>query len=269
MPRHLKIDIILATNRLYSGYGNLVDVQTGEVLYGPFEIIGRSSRSWPDGHGGRTQNQNTTLDSLHKDGNTPTGEYRVTTFAPNGGSTGRSVETYGPHGVFVLDPSGGDALIAKNNGRVGLYIHSGHRMPDGSLMSTEGCLRMGDDHIKGLYDAVMSVIDGGPNPVCEVTTVTTTVGTVGSLLTEYEEGDPPAGLSQATNVIPPWQIAPPSPPPPPTPHPVDPPSPPVDPVTPHRHLLAIRNPLTMTTMTTTMMMMATVTVTVTAMGTMS
>lgn len=71
-------------------------------------------------------------------GDTPTGTY-------TGRLLGRVVKperTYGTAEPIVLDPTGGSALAAKQNGRRGLWIHGGDLTPGGFLRPTYGCVRI-------------------------------------------------------------------------------------------------------------------------------
>lgn len=69
-------------------------------------------------------------------GDTPTGLYEACfdkVFSP--------VATYGPYPVITMDPISGDALIAKQNGRAGLWVHGGNTTLRGLLRPTFGSLR--------------------------------------------------------------------------------------------------------------------------------
>jgi hypothetical protein len=73
-------------------------------------------------------------------GDHPAGDYLVT----------QDITYKTPHAKYgraflLLDPTAGDALTAKHNGRTGLAIHGGPLNADGSLRATLGCLRVDDD----------------------------------------------------------------------------------------------------------------------------
>ncbi len=73
-------------------------------------------------------------------GDHPFGEYLVV--AVRWSKTDDERQHYGSVRL-LLDPVGGDALIAKNNGRTGLCIHGGP-LRDEQLRATNGCLRVDD-----------------------------------------------------------------------------------------------------------------------------
>ena len=112
---------------------------------------------------------------------------------PNGVGTTRPVVQYGESGSIVLKPTGGDALSAANNGRVGLLIHAG-RAPNSSvvspsaLMSTDGCLRMLDWDLGRLIETIrqQQLIFPG-----SVTLEVGPEGDAGTIDDDLDDGDPP------------------------------------------------------------------------------
>jgi hypothetical protein len=67
-----------------------------------------------------TRNNNPNRDSTRPYGNTPSGQYAIPGF--QGSPTdAKGLRSYGPNGMIVLDPTGGDALTAKQNGGAADY----------------------------------------------------------------------------------------------------------------------------------------------------
>ena len=82
-------------------------------------------------------------------GDHPFGSYRVT--AVRWSTTDDERQHYGPVRL-VLDPLAGEALAAKNNGRIGLCIHGGPTR-EGAFRATNGCLRVYDRTAVALANA--------------------------------------------------------------------------------------------------------------------
>jgi hypothetical protein len=88
-------------------------------------------------------------------GDTPTGVYAVTAVVPSGpGTAYPDVHKYGDVGVIKLNPSSGDALLAKQNGRIGLLIHGGDPGGNHLLRRTNGCIRMMNSELADLIDQI-------------------------------------------------------------------------------------------------------------------
>ena len=103
-----------------------------------------------------TDHMNPTRDPKKVDGDHPTGTYRVVHIEANK----PPAHSYGPF-FLLLDPTDGDALIAKTNGRVGLAIHGGDPASDGSLRATEGCLRVSNETATALAGLVEPGVTAG------------------------------------------------------------------------------------------------------------
>jgi hypothetical protein len=115
--------------------------------------LGRAARNAAKVHA------NPSASSLLPFGDTPTGTYDITNIVSNGGGTTRPTNVYGQSGSIELDPSTGDALKAKFNGRVGLLIHAGRHafssvVDAKALKPTNGCLRMLDWDLNNLITAI-------------------------------------------------------------------------------------------------------------------
>ena len=126
----MKLVSFLPGNRLVAGSLTVTD-DTGAIVFGPVPVRGKADGQIAAAHG------NPGRDPERIDGDHPTGRYRVVRVEKDK----PPAHSYGPC-FLLLDPVGGDALIAKQNGRSGLAIHGGDPAPDGSLRATEGCLRV-------------------------------------------------------------------------------------------------------------------------------
>src|SRR4051812_47873711 len=108
----MRIQVVLRKNRSLTGKLSVMDGSGQAVLFGPVPCLGRADNKDAKLH------QNPNRDPKLQFGDTPTGEYLVTTLVPHGpGET--TLHTYGAHPSLLLDPSSGDALLAKNGGRTG------------------------------------------------------------------------------------------------------------------------------------------------------
>lgn len=110
----------------------------GSLVFGPVEALGRSEYDYSP---------------TEIYGNTPTGEYTAK-LAPPRTDTAAHRRTYGMHGIVEMDPISGQALVAKNNGRTGLWIHGGAPSSTGGLRPTHGCVRLSEDSQEGLVQAI-------------------------------------------------------------------------------------------------------------------
>lgn len=185
------VKIQLPTDRKKTGMLTLVDATTGLTLFGPAPVLGRAARNTAAARG------NAAADPLRPFGDTPTGTYNVNNIVKNGAGTTRPVLQYGESGSIVLDPSAGDALTAKNNGRTGILIHAGRHanssvVAPNALKPTNGCIRMRDWDLNLLIDAIknnailfpgkVTVEIGGPG------------GPQGDIDETVDDGDPPPML---------------------------------------------------------------------------
>jgi hypothetical protein len=142
MPR---IVVVLPSDRSHTGVLSFLDDQ-GHRIAGPFRVFGQADRDIA------TKKQNPNRDTLKPFGNTPTGTYRVDGFVPP-----KDFADSLKHGAIdriVITPTGGDALVAKGNGRTGLEIHGGHLGAGGVLRPTSGCLRLSDSDMASLVGTI-------------------------------------------------------------------------------------------------------------------
>jgi len=141
------IHIVLPTNRSLCGNLTLL-ADDGSVICGPFAVAGRSSDALAAAHG------NASRRSTLPYGDTPTGEYRVSKVAFFDPGEAEASGRRGEPGELLIDPTAGDAAIAEANGRYCFRVRGGRPGPDGSFLSTAGALRMDDDDLAKLLDAL-------------------------------------------------------------------------------------------------------------------
>lgn len=91
MPK-IVLKAILPRDRMKSGW---LIVEIDGMVKDDFPVLGRGQKNRGE---------------LDRNGDTPTGTY-IGTFEPTGRR--RSLYSYGPNGVIRLEPTGGDALLAK------------------------------------------------------------------------------------------------------------------------------------------------------------
>lgn len=183
----LVIKVQLPTNRWQAGLLQLERV-TGETLLQDINVYGKADNSRAAAEG--NPNRDTTLPY----GDTPEGTYSAPRAVATGDGTAYSAYSYGPNGAIVLAPESGDAMAAKENGRVGLLIHGGDLNSQGKLRATHGCLRLSNEDMSKLISAIR---EAGNNPIlqrCEVVDVSVIVGPEGVDEPGSDESDPPPGI---------------------------------------------------------------------------
>ena len=128
----LKILSRLTQNRYDAGTLWVYDGLT--CVYGPVRCRGEADNRGAQSHENPSENPTFSY------GDHPSGMYQVSGMVavtpPN--------DTYGPY-FLLLTPTGGEALIAAQNGRTGIGIHGGRLHEDGRLRETYGCLRVDDE----------------------------------------------------------------------------------------------------------------------------
>jgi len=132
-------------------------------------------------------------------GDTPEGTYAVPSIVDTGAGTPYSKRSYGPAAAIVLQPTGGEALTAAANGRVGLLIHGGDPGANGRLRATHGCIRLSNGDMDKLLKAIQ---DAGNNVVfnrCEVVRLSVLVGGDSDEGAGDDESDPPPGIDGLLN----------------------------------------------------------------------
>ena len=174
IKHRLKIEMAVYTfDRSYKIKENeaYIDVVTPERrdLEGPLVLMTSAgivfkTHSLCRGTGGRNR--------LNKDADTPIGKAK-TQYEPDNGK--KNTLSYGKHGVIRLTGIEGEFLKARNKGRSGLLIHSGHTMghggvvsDDGQLMITQGCIRVYNSAMEQLAIEYEELIEKGKEIYCYV-----------------------------------------------------------------------------------------------------
>lgn len=182
-----KISIQLTPDRTVGGLLLLYDSVGNQVGNG-LSVLGKAAINTA------TVNGNPTCDPNQPFGDTPTGTYNfiaITDFVPPYDNP----HSYGINGVIKLDPTSGNAAIAKANGRTGILIHGGDLGPGGMLRRTNGCLRLRDDEFYYLKDKINNFL----LPLDPITSVEVLeIGTPSPISCDTnstcDEGDPPPGF---------------------------------------------------------------------------
>jgi hypothetical protein len=132
----VKIKISLPHDRSSSG---TLEVQTanGHAIFGPVPVAGRAHNAAAAAH------NNPLRDPLLPYGDTPCGAYRVRAVVKADTKSDVAYhEDYGPHGVIVLEPTAGDAVLADAHGRFRFLIQGSAGRHDKRLRATSGALRL-------------------------------------------------------------------------------------------------------------------------------
>jgi hypothetical protein len=190
-----KIVVELSSDRNVDGSIRLED-DTGHVLAGPFPAKGKADQKTASDPSkrkvvaDRSLSPNPQRDPTQSYGDTPLGTYRLKGVRVTGSGTKYSADSYGTEGLIALEPTSGQALEAKNNGRVGLAIHGGKPSVSGGLRPTNGCIRVSNENMKDLIIALENV----PNIVeCNCVDIQVSLPSTGQVDPDegYDEGDPP------------------------------------------------------------------------------
>lgn len=135
------IEIIIPTNRRIAGTLKVLDAAGRPIAVMPCLARAAQELSSAAGNPGRNPTK--------RNGDTPVGDY----LAPAGvepRAPGRQ-RGFGTHWI-PLDPVGGQAQVAEDNGRAGLAIHGGRG--DTRLVPTAGCIRVFDADFARLVAAL-------------------------------------------------------------------------------------------------------------------
>ena len=180
------IVVQLPADRTQTGTLSLIADDGATVIAGPFKAYGKADGGTAKVHGNPDRN------SLLPFGDTPLGSYSVPGLEETGDGTTRSTHSYGPNGAIRLNPTGGDAETAAIDGRQFLLIHGGDLNAAGALRPTNGCLRLSNDDMKSLINAIAveARISGSPNS-CNLSVLAVSVFGPGGVDDGYDEGDPP------------------------------------------------------------------------------
>lgn len=155
-PPPVQVFVTLPHDRATTGF--IMLIAGGKTLAGPFRVLGKADDEMAAKKG------NPDRDPTQPFGDTPTGDYTAT--------LGTRAASYGPNGVIELSPASGNALTAEENGRDGLLIHGGKPNKLGKLRPTYGCLRVADDDMGIIMNALrdrtlekVSVVEDEPPPI--------------------------------------------------------------------------------------------------------
>ena len=133
------------SNRDYKGSLKMYN-SSGKLVFGPVDALGRGTSS--------KENNNNHANWWLTYADTPTGTYSAKVTNP-----GSPESSFGPHKRVSMDPTSGNALIAKQNGRYGFMIHGGDaetnsNLPWYPLEPTLGCIRLSNSDQKKLIDTI-------------------------------------------------------------------------------------------------------------------
>ena len=120
----------------------------GEVLLGPFRVLGTASRFVSARKG------NPSHDRMLPFGDPPCGTYTIASSLPPGSIHARRPGRFGKLGALVLVAAGGPALAAKARGREHVVLHGGPRDHHRRLRRTRGGLRVGNRNLAALFTAI-------------------------------------------------------------------------------------------------------------------
>ena len=135
------IIVNLNSNRRIQGTLKMYN-SNGALIFDPVPCLGRSEYNTP---------------ATQINGNTPTGVYNASVIAAKP-TTSDNLYSYGPNKIVAMDPTSGEALIAEQNGRTGLWIHGGQST--NGLRPTHGCVRLTDSNQAALIRAIASAGGG-------------------------------------------------------------------------------------------------------------
>jgi len=185
MPR---IIIELAADRTLLGTLRLMD-DGGRIFAGPFKALGRSDRKTA------AAKRNPTADRLKPYGDTPCGVFDLIDIVHTAEDTKIDFSKYGKHGAIRLRPVDGAAARAEQFGRTGLMIHGGEASPSGALRPTNGCIRLSDDDMRLLLEAIARLtISEGPPLTCMINETATVSDLTAAADAGYDGADPPPGM---------------------------------------------------------------------------
>ena len=174
-----QIIVELPDDRTQYGRLRLVD-DNGNDLIEPVPAIGRADPSnWPD---------NRNSDPLLRGGNTPLGGYDVSGLRPP--KDAADAYAHGPNGKLVLVPVSGEAAAAAAV-RTDLEIHGGW-LRNGNLRPTSGCVRVSDDSMRTLLDAMAAHQEAVGQ--CEVVHVDVQSAGTAAMSCEEPPDDPPSAI---------------------------------------------------------------------------
>ena len=137
----MRLHSLLPLNRWLQGLLTVED-DLGSVVAGPWPCRGKADSQDAANHG------NPERYPTQPFGDHPYGAYQIAAVEPDK----QPPRTFGPC-FLLLDPISGDALKAKQNGRVGIGAHGGDLgvvTTYGNLRATDGCLRTTNEAIAAI-----------------------------------------------------------------------------------------------------------------------
>lgn len=148
MGYHIIVNLPGYDRRDYKGVLKMYN-DSGALVFGPVDALGRGDRD-----------DNNEANWKLTDANTPQGVYGASVAA-----AGTPESSYGPYKRVAMTPFiSGDITQTT---RSGFYIHGGDPATSGTwapLRPTHGCIRVSNDNMKALLDAI-SKVGGGTGKV--------------------------------------------------------------------------------------------------------
>ncbi|WP_376702504.1 L,D-transpeptidase [Mesorhizobium sp. ISC25] len=191
----LVIKVNLPLDRTKTGTLSL-EAADGSLLVSDLDVLGKADNQKAISVG--NVNREPTLPF----GDTPEGTYSVPRLTATGDGTNYSTHSYGPNGAIVLKPESGQAKQADANNRIGLLIHGGDLGGGGKLRATHGCLRLSNDDMAKLIQAIGNAGNNTTFNRCEIVRVSVLVGGDAEEGAGDDEMDPPPGIGDLLNPIP-------------------------------------------------------------------
>jgi hypothetical protein len=177
-----RVTVVVKLNPDRTKGGTLTIInEAGKVLLGPLPVLGKAAMNTA------AANKNPEARVIHPFGDTPEGTYVMRSIRS---TSDLNQKSYGPNGAIVLEPVGGTALIAKENGRTGVWIHGGATGKDDLLRRTNGCLRVFNADMTRIIDAIAKNSVNASANRCEVQEMSVQVFPDGGD-DDYNAGDPP------------------------------------------------------------------------------
>jgi len=121
---------------------------TGEVLLGPFRVLGTASPYVARRMG------NPDHDRMLPFGDPPSGRYVIASSLAPGSIHPRRPGRFGKLGALLLEPTSGEGLAAKARGRDHIVLHGGPRDKKRRLRRTRGGLRIANGRLSALLSAI-------------------------------------------------------------------------------------------------------------------
>jgi hypothetical protein len=190
-----KIIIDLPEDRNRAGVLRLVN-DRGADAAGHFPCHGKADSKTAMARG------NPDRDRIKLYGDTPYGSFDIIDIVKTGENSIYNAKNYGAHGAIRLRPREGEAALAAQTGRTGLLIHAGDPAPQGGLRPTNGCIRLSNDDMKALLEAIaILAINEHPPATCIIQPSAKSFMAKVGPDEEYDENDPPSGMSDNWHLL--------------------------------------------------------------------